>query len=100
MTDPTSNEPEFPSGDPQLPSNGTPPTDLPEGEPTPPPVVPPQPAPVLTVDTLNPSLKHVDGMFKTWFVDYASYVILDRAVPHLDDGLKPVQRRILHSMRE
>jgi topoisomerase-4 subunit A len=39
-------------------------------------------------------------MFKTWFIDYASYVILDRAVPHLDDGLKPVQRRILHSMRE
>ncbi len=46
------------------------------------------------------ALKHVDGMFETWFLDYASYVILDRAVPHIDDGLKPVQRRILHSLRE
>ncbi|MDY0253220.1 MAG: DNA gyrase/topoisomerase IV subunit A [Tenuifilaceae bacterium] len=41
----------------------------------------------------------VSGMFKEWFLDYASYVILERAVPHLDDGLKPVQRRILHSMK-
>ena len=48
----------------------------------------------------NPSLAHVDGMFKNWFTEYASYVILDRAVPHIDDGLKPVQRRILHSLRE
>ncbi|MBQ6310913.1 MAG: DNA gyrase/topoisomerase IV subunit A [Bacteroidales bacterium] len=40
------------------------------------------------------------GMFKNWFLDYASYVILDRAVPHIDDGLKPVQRRILHAMRK
>ena len=47
-----------------------------------------------------PALKHVDGMFETWFVEYASYVILDRAVPHIDDGLKPVQRRIMHSLRE
>ena len=39
------------------------------------------------------------GMYKDWFLDYASYVILERAVPHLDDGLKPVQRRILHSMK-
>jgi topoisomerase-4 subunit A len=39
------------------------------------------------------------GMYKDWFLDYASYVILERAVPHLNDGLKPVQRRILHSMR-
>jgi len=43
---------------------------------------------------------HVDDMFSTWFLDYASYVILERAVPHANDGLKPVQRRILHSMRE
>lgn len=41
----------------------------------------------------------VSGMFKEWFLDYASYVILERAVPHLDDGLKPVQRRILHAMK-
>lgn len=39
------------------------------------------------------------GMYKEWFLDYASYVILERAVPHIDDGLKPVQRRILHSMK-
>ncbi len=39
------------------------------------------------------------GMYKDWFLEYASYVILERAVPHLDDGLKPVQRRILHSMK-
>lgn len=40
------------------------------------------------------------GMFRNWFLDYASYVILERAVPHIDDGLKPVQRRILHSMKD
>lgn len=42
---------------------------------------------------------HIGGMYQNWFLDYASYVILERAVPHLADGLKPVQRRILHSMR-
>ena len=42
---------------------------------------------------------HIPGMYRTWFLDYASYVILERAVTHLDDGLKPVQRRILHSMK-
>ena len=39
------------------------------------------------------------GMYKDWFLDYASYVILERAVPHVSDGLKPVQRRILHAMK-
>jgi topoisomerase-4 subunit A len=43
---------------------------------------------------------YVDDMYGDWFLDYASYVILERAVPHADDGLKPVQRRILHSMKE
>lgn len=43
-------------------------------------------------------IKHVDGLFQNWFLDYASYVILERAVPYIEDGLKPVQRRILHSM--
>jgi topoisomerase-4 subunit A len=43
---------------------------------------------------------HVSGMFENWFIDYASYVILERAVPAIEDGLKPVQRRILHSMWE
>lgn len=42
---------------------------------------------------------HLSGMYKNWFLDYASYVILERAVPHIEDGLKPVQRRILHSMK-
>jgi topoisomerase IV subunit A len=42
---------------------------------------------------------HLDGMYQNWFLDYASYVILERAVPDLQDGLKPVQRRILHSMK-
>ncbi|HVW15876.1 MAG TPA: DNA gyrase/topoisomerase IV subunit A, partial [Mucilaginibacter sp.] len=40
------------------------------------------------------------GLYESWFLDYASYVILDRAVPHINDGLKPVQRRILHSLKE
>ena len=43
---------------------------------------------------------YLSGMYKDWFLDYASYVILERAVPALEDGLKPVQRRILHSMKE
>ena len=38
----------------------------------------------------------LSGMYKDWFLDYASYVILERAVPHIEDGLKPVQRRIMH----
>ncbi|MBR1492501.1 MAG: DNA gyrase/topoisomerase IV subunit A [Bacteroidaceae bacterium] len=42
---------------------------------------------------------HLSGMYQNWFLDYASYVILERAVPHIMDGLKPVQRRILHSMK-
>ncbi|MBR2153797.1 MAG: DNA gyrase/topoisomerase IV subunit A [Bacteroidaceae bacterium] len=42
---------------------------------------------------------HLSGMYQNWFLDYASYVILERAVPHIIDGLKPVQRRILHSMK-
>src|SRR6218665_1263626 len=46
------------------------------------------------------SLKKVSGLYKDWFLDYASYVILDRAIPSIFDGLKPVQRRIVHSMRE
>lgn len=51
-------------------------------------------------DTHNESVKHqLTGMYQNWFLDYASYVILERAVPHINDGLKPVQRRILHSMR-
>ena len=52
----------------------------------------------------NPEHKHtvipINGLYENWFLDYASYVILDRAVPHIHDGLKPVQRRILHSLKE
>ena len=51
-------------------------------------------------DSGEPDKKYkLSGMYKNWFLDYASYVILERAVPHLNDGLKPVQRRILHSMK-
>lgn len=46
-----------------------------------------------------PRIIHLSGMYKDWFLDYASYVILERAVPHLHDGLKPVHRRILHAMK-
>ena len=46
------------------------------------------------------SVRKLTGMYKNWFLDYASYVILERAVPHIDDGLKPVQRRIMHTMKK
>jgi topoisomerase-4 subunit A len=46
------------------------------------------------------NITHVSGMYQNWFLDYASYVILERAVPYVEDGLKPVQRRILHSMND
>lgn len=48
----------------------------------------------------DPERLILTGMYKDWFLDYASYVILERAVPHIDDGLKPVQRRIMHTMRK
>ena len=52
------------------------------------------------VDQTDENVKHqLSGMYQNWFLDYASYVILERAVPHINDGLKPVQRRILHSMK-
>jgi topoisomerase-4 subunit A len=54
--------------------------------------IPPGPVALHSVTALS-------GMYQDWFLDYASYVILERAVPHLHDGLKPVQRRILHSMK-
>jgi len=56
-----------------------------------------------TAEELSPEdlhhVKPLSGLYKTWFLDYASYVILERAVPYLYDGLKPVQRRILHAMK-
>ncbi|MDG2368309.1 MAG: DNA gyrase/topoisomerase IV subunit A [Flavobacteriaceae bacterium] len=51
-------------------------------------------------ENLGDSLIRVSGMYKDWFLDYASYVILERAVPSIEDGFKPVQRRILHSMKD
>ena len=50
-------------------------------------------------DVADDKVHHLGGMYQNWFLDYASYVILERAVPHLADGLKPVQRRILHAMK-
>ena len=51
-------------------------------------------------DAKDGEVRHrLSGMYQNWFLDYASYVILERAVPHVADGLKPVQRRILHTMR-
>ena len=52
------------------------------------------------LDSTDDSLIRVSGMYKDWFLDYASYVILERAVPSIEDGFKPVQRRILHSMKD
>ncbi len=51
-------------------------------------------------DTQDDALTRVTGMYKDWFLDYASYVILERAVPAIEDGFKPVQRRIMHSLKE
>ncbi|OOQ60065.1 DNA gyrase/topoisomerase IV subunit A [Mucilaginibacter pedocola] len=59
----------------------------------------PENVPDNTDDKLH-NLTTLDGLYENWFLDYASYVILDRAVPHINDGLKPVQRRILHSLKE
>ena len=52
-----------------------------------------------TEDLGKDEVQHLKGMYQEWFLDYASYVILERAVPHVNDGLKPVQRRIMHSMK-
>ena len=54
----------------------------------------------MTPNSLKETVPHVQDMYKEYFLEYASYVITDRAVPHLLDGLKPVQRRILHALRE
>ncbi len=51
-------------------------------------------------DVVKDEVTYLSGMYREWFLDYASYVILERAVPYINDGLKPVQRRIMHAMRE
>ncbi len=65
------------------------------------PIAPTEPSQMSKVEKLTSedSIRKLTGMYKTWFLDYASYVILERAVPHIEDGLKPVQRRILHAMK-
>ncbi|MBN2778327.1 MAG: DNA gyrase/topoisomerase IV subunit A [Bacteroidales bacterium] len=55
---------------------------------------------VEATEVSEPKISRLKGMFQDWFLDYASYVILERAVPHVYDGLKPVHRRILHSMKQ
>ncbi len=57
-------------------------------------------SPENTEDNKLHAVTTLGGLYENWFLDYASYVILDRAVPHINDGLKPVQRRILHSLKE
>ena len=53
------------------------------------------------VDLNQPGTRRqLRGMFQSWYIDYASYTILDRAIPHIADGLKPVQRRLLHAMKK
>ena len=54
----------------------------------------------INTDPIQNNDSGIQGQYKTWFLDYASYVILERAVPAIEDGLKPVQRRILHAMKE
>ena len=56
--------------------------------------------PATPTPAVSPHTKMVDELYSDWFLDYASYVILERAVPHIDDGFKPVQRRIMHSLHE
>src|SRR5210317_941562 len=51
-------------------------------------------------EEVKDEIVYLSGMYRNWFLDYASYVILERAVPYINDGLKPVQRRIMHAMRE
>jgi topoisomerase-4 subunit A len=54
----------------------------------------------LEEEEIKDEIIYLSGMYRNWFLDYASYVILERAVPYINDGLKPVQRRIMHAMRE
>lgn len=60
----------------------------------------PTPAPAGKLEDQLDNVTHVDGMYQNWFLEYASYVILERAVPYVEDGLKPVQRRLLHVLWE
>ena len=95
-------QPELPLGNPPeaaaanpTPAAPVPPADAPAAEATPTPAGPP---PRRGGDSVQTEDSPLANSYRGWFLDYASYVILDRAVPHLDDGLKPVQRRILHTL--
>jgi len=86
-----------------MPKSSSPPDDQPElsFDGAPPPPEPPADEPALAAaDDTPPPEAPLRTHYRNWFLDYASYVILDRAVPHLHDGLKPVQRRILHTLWE
>ncbi|MDE6787364.1 MAG: DNA gyrase/topoisomerase IV subunit A, partial [Muribaculaceae bacterium] len=61
--------------------------------------IPQDPTPTYKIPGASDKKHQLSGMFKNWYLEYASYVILERAVPHIEDGLKPVQRRILHTMQ-
>lgn len=61
--------------------------------------IPVAPSPSYKVPGASDKKHQLSGMFRNWYLEYASYVILERAVPHIEDGLKPVQRRILHTMQ-
>lgn len=58
------------------------------------------PIPEKQTEIPKEEITYLSGMYREWFLDYASYVILERAVPYVIDGLKPVQRRIMHAMKE
>ncbi len=79
---------------PQLPLNG----DAASAETPEPAEIPAAPAPAQRVGKVQEEQAPLAANYRNWFLDYASYVILDRAVPHMDDGLKPVQRRVLHTL--
>lgn len=104
---PSPDQPELPLGGDVAPKKGA---SAPPRRAAPTPATPPAPAPAEAPAASTPPPKRAKGAkvydepapltqhYRNWFLDYASYVILDRAVPHLDDGLKPVQRRVLHTL--
>jgi topoisomerase IV subunit A len=100
---PKDSQPELPLDGPPPPTPDTPPA-VTAGSPRPTAMAPADAngadVELATAKPLNPADAPLAKHYRSWFLDYASYVILDRAVPHIDDGLKPVQRRILHTLWE
>ena len=102
---PSDDQPELPLAGQPAPESDRPASSAPAAAPTPEsvsaegePATPPAAEAALPVAPQNNDAAPLAHSYRNWFLDYASYVILDRAVPHLDDGLKPVQRRILHTL--